>query len=63
MLSPLLILPYLYKSALTSIAGKVKKNEEYVFEIRREHILRDCLRNISRYDFSPTKCIKVITLM
>ena len=51
------------QSALISIAGKVKKNQEYVFEIRREHILRDCLRNVSTYDFSPTKCIKVITLM
>jgi len=28
-------------------------------EVRREHILSDCLRNVASDDFHPTKCIKV----
>lgn len=32
---------------------------EYILEVRRSHILTDCLRGVSRHDFSPSKHIKV----
>ena len=32
---------------------------EYLLEVRRSHILTDCLRGAKSRDFSPTKRIKV----
>ena len=34
---------------------------EYVLEVRRENILADCLANLDRKDFSPSKKIMVKT--
>ena len=36
--------------------------DEYVIEIRRTHVLADCMRAVDRHGFDPTKCIKVLLL-
>ncbi len=47
--------PKSLQAILAGIADKVNTDEEYIFEVRREQVLADCLRNVSRYDFSPSK--------
>ncbi len=54
--------PKSLQAILAGIADKVNTDEEYIFEVRREQVLADCLRNVSRYDFSPSKIIKVFTI-
>ena len=59
MLYPLLVLPY----PLTSIAGKVNKNEEYVLEIRRERILCEMLAGMIFLQQSVSRLCKVFRVL
>ena len=51
--------PRTLQDILEKICKEVDEYSEYLMEVRREHILSDCLRNVASHDFHPTKCIKV----
>lgn len=55
--------PRTLQGILEKICKEVDEYSEYLMEVRREHILSDCLRNVASHDFHPTKCIKVQWLL
>ena len=61
-----MLLNPVYTRAPTSLDGVVKRlnaqvdaETGYEFEVRRGHVLTDCLRVVQRKDFSPKKMITV----
>ena len=46
------------RAALDEISGRVE-DVEYVFEVRRDHIIEDCFENVTRSEFNPAHRIQV----
>ena len=47
------------KSVMEDLSKSVKLWDEFIFHVRRDHILVDSLRAVEQHDFHHTKCIKV----
>ena len=48
------------RAALEEISGRVD-DVECIFEVRRDHVMEDCFKNITKTGFNPANRIQVHT--
>ena len=46
------------RAALEEISGRVT-DVEYIFEVRRHHVMEDCFKNVTKTGFNPANKIQV----